>query len=418
MKGFGRRSSFRTIQQPNLATRSGRRQKRAIELNHPDRDEHRELTALRRELHRTAEPSGAERATAARIVGELEALGPDRLVQSLGGHGVAAELRGREPGPTVLLRADLDALPIAETIDLNHGSRRPGVAHKCGHDGHMAMAVGVARRLAAGRPARGRLIVLFQPAEETGEGAAAVIADPAFDDLKPDFAVAVHNLPGFELGEVVVRPGPFACASRGLTIELEGATSHAAEPDHGRSPALAVAQIIESWSAARQLFTGLDEATQATVIHASLGSRAFGTSPGNGTISATLRSSSDDAIDRIEARLRTVGDRIAEAWGLTASWSRTEVFPATVNDSEVVDAVAEAARALGCRLCQPTDPFAWSEDFGHFTELAPSALFGLGAGATHPALHHPTYDFPDALISTGVDLLEKVVRSWLGRRED
>jgi amidohydrolase len=383
----------------------------------PNHGELPELVALRRDLHRMAEPSGAERATAARIADELNALQPDSIVDQLGGHGIAARLDGREPGPTVLLRADLDALPIEETIDLEYGSRTPGVAHKCGHDGHMAMAVGVARRLAAARPARGRLVVLFQPAEETGQGAATVIADPAFAHLRPDIAVAVHNLPGFELGEVVLRAGPFACASRGLTIELEGATSHAAEPDRGQSPALAVAQIIESWTAARQLFTGLGASALATVIHASLGERAFGTSPGSGSVSATIRAETDQLIDAVEARLRRIGRRIAEVWELTATLSLHEVFPATVNDHEVVDAVGSAARSLGLATREPAGVFSWSEDFGHFGSLAPSALVGLGAGTAQPALHHPTYDFPDALIPTGVELLEAVVRTWIGRDE-
>ena len=380
-------------------------------------DEHRDLTRLRRELHRLAELSGDERATAARIVDELTAVGIDSIVEGLGGLGVAAEIGAEADGPTVLLRADLDALPISETIDLEHASRTPRVAHKCGHDGHMTMAIGVVRRLAAARPARGRLVVLFQPAEETGEGAAAVIRDPAFKALQPDVAIAVHNLPGFELGDLVLRSGTFACASRGLTIKLRGATSHAAEPHRGRSPALAVAQIIESWSAARQLFTGLDEAAHATVVHATVGSRAFGTSPGRGAVSATLRAVTDDAIDALEARLRTVGQGIADAWALAASWSNAEDFPATVNDRDVVDAVFDAARTIGLATRNPVGPFPWSEDFGHFGALCPTALIGLGAGTDTPALHHPTYDFPDALIPHGVALLETTIRTWLGGHE-
>ncbi|MEJ2190072.1 MAG: amidohydrolase [Acidobacteriota bacterium] len=383
----------------------------------PNRDELRALTALRRELHQMAELSGAEWATAARITGELEALGCDTIVEGLGGHGVAAELRGARPGPTVLLRADLDALPIAETIDLEHGSRNSGVAHKCGHDGHMTMAVGVARRVAAARPNHGRLVVLFQPAEETGEGAAAVLGDPAFSGLRPDVAIAVHNLPGFELGEVVLRPGPFACASRGLTIELEGATSHAAEPDHGRSPALAVAQIIESWTAARQLFTGFGDSVVATVVHASLGERAFGTSPGSGSVSATIRAETDELIEPVERRLRELGQRIAEVWELSSTLSLHEVFPATLNDPEVVSVVSDVARRSGLAIREPSGVFSWSEDFGHFGTIAPSALIGLGAGVGQPALHHPTYDFPDELIPTGVELLEAAIRNWIGRDE-
>lgn len=373
------------------------------------------LIRLRRDLHRRPELAGAEHQTAVRIREELESLHPDALVDGLGGHGVAVTIDGTGDGPTVLVRADMDALPVDESLPLEHASRNPGVAHKCGHDGHMAMAVGVARSFARIRPARGRLIVLFQPAEETGEGAAKVIADGAFEGLTPDVALAVHNLPGFDLGRVVIRSGPFACASRGLVVELTGATSHAAEPEHGRSPALGVAQIIEGWTAARQLFTALDEGALATVIHAAVGRPAFGTSPGDGCVMATLRAASDQVVRDLEARLRRIAERIADAWELSSRFSIREPFPATVNEAGVVGVVVDTASSLNFSVSEITRPFAWSEDFGHFGAVCPSALIGLGSGVDMPALHHPAYDFPDRLIPTGVALLEAGVRHWLGR---
>ena len=377
--------------------------------------EQRYLTELRRELHRAAETSGGEVETAARLVRELETLTPDALVEHLGGHGVAAAFDAAEDGPTVLLRADMDALPIEDEAVAAHASRTRGVAHKCGHDGHMAIAVGVARLLARQKPQRGRFVVLFQPAEETGEGAAAVISDPAFARLRPDIALAAHNLPGYELGRVVLRAGIFACASRGLSIELAGATAHAAEPQRGRSPALAVSQIVAAWTGARQLFTGLDESAQATVIHAAVGRPAFGTSPGDGRVMATLRAASDAAIDALEVKLRLVAERIAAAWELDRSFAVEEPFPATVNHPEVVAGLVETARALNFAITEPDRPFAWSEDFGHFGSVCPSALVGLGSGGNVPALHHPHYDFPDALVPYGVALLEAAVRRWLDR---
>ncbi len=380
-----------------------------------DSQEFSYLSRLRRELHRLPELAGAERETAARIRNELESLQPDSIVSGLGGHGVAAVVGGPGDGPSVLIRADMDALPVDESLPLEHGSQIPGVAHKCGHDGHMVMALGVARNFARVRPARGRLILLFQPEEETGAGAAKVIADGAFDELAPDVALAVHNLPGFDLGRVVIRSGPFACASRGLEVELVGATSHAAEPEHGRSPALAVAQIIESWTGARQLFTGLDEAALATVVHAVVGRPAFGTSPGDGCVMATLRAPSDQAVQELETTLRRVAEKIAEAWELTSRFSIREPFPATVNDSDVVGVVVATAMALSLSVLEMERPFAWSEDFGHFGTVCPAALIGLGSGVDVPALHHPTYDFPDGLIPTGVALLEASARHWLGR---
>ena len=211
---------------------AARRQHESVsELRPLESEEHRHLIGLRRELHRVAEPSGEELITAARLVDEVADLAPDSVVDHLGGHGVAVVFDGSKAGPTVLLRADMDAVPIDETLTLEYASATPGISHKCGHDGHMAMAVGVARCIARARPDRGRVVVLFQPSEETGGGAAAIIGDPAFAVCRPDTALAAHNLPGYGLGRVVIRPGTFACASRGLTIELVGATCHAAEPE-------------------------------------------------------------------------------------------------------------------------------------------------------------------------------------------
>jgi len=371
---------------------------------------------LRRDLHRCAELAHAESETADRLRDELRSVGDVEIVDGLGGHGLAAVIDTAASGPTVMLRADMDALPIAEGLEIDHRSATEGVAHKCGHDGHMAMAVGVVGKLVRKPPARGRAVVLFQPAEETGEGAAKVIADPAFKPLRPDLALAVHNLPGYDLGTVVIRPGPFACASRGLVAEFTGATSHAAQPERGRSPALAVAQLIESWSAARQFFTGLEESAHVTVIHAAVGRPAFGTSPGDGRVMATLRATGDAAVDRIEVQLRRLAAAAAEGWGLGLELRKAEVFPATTNDEEIVDVVINAANAHKLQVVDPGCPFPWSEDFGHFGRLCPAALVGLGAGRDTPDLHHPHYDFPDALLPIGVELIEASVRSLLDRR--
>ena len=194
------------------------------------------LTALRHALHRRPEVSGDEAETADRIADELTNLGADRIWRGLGGHGVAAEFTGASDGPTVLLRCELDGLPIREISDLPYRSEVEGKGHLCGHDGHMVSILGVAMHLAR-RPACGRVILLFQPAEETGAGAQAVIDDPRWAEIKPDYAFAYHNLPGRPLGEIGLRAGPGNCASRGMQILLEGKSSHAAAPQDGLSPA-------------------------------------------------------------------------------------------------------------------------------------------------------------------------------------
>lgn len=364
----------------------------------------RELSEVRRDLHRIAERPGEEARTSQLIADHLEAARPDRIVTRLGGHGVAAVFDGRRSGPTVLLRCDMDALPMPEGIDVPYASPDPGAAHKCGHDGHMTIQLGVARALSQQRPARGRVVVLFQPAEETGEGAERVIEDERFADLRPDRAIALHNLPGRPLGQVVVRSGAFASASQGMIVDLRGVTSHAAEPHMGRSPVAAAANIAQGIQAAPQRAVSLDTCVQATVVGIDVGGPAFGTSPGNGRVMATLRAHTSEGMAQLTSYCERLAAGIAHAYELECDISWTDRFPATENTPAVARLISDAARSMGLEVVDPGVPFSWSEDFGHFTSRFPGALFGLGSGADTAPLHHPDFDFPDALIETGRDL--------------
>jgi amidohydrolase len=368
------------------------------------------LIELRQRLHRCAERSGEEVRTAKIMADVLAATGPDELVAGLGGHGLAAVYEGAQPGPTVLVRADMDALPLPDTPGLPHASETADTAHKCGHDGHMAMLTGVAQRLGDQRPARGRAVLLFQPAEETGAGAARVLDDARFAPLRPDRVLALHNLPGYPLGAVVLRREAFASASRGLIIDLEGASSHAAEPAAGRTPAPAAAALVQALAAAPQHRTALHEAAQVTVVGVEVGGPAFGTSPGRGRVMATLRTHHEPVMERLAEHCEHLCRTIAAAHDLRCSLDWTEVFPAVRNHGRTVDRIAAQADALGLKTVWPDVPFPWSEDFGHFTSAFPGALFGLGAGEAQPALHHPDYDFPDALIPTGVAMLARALQ--------
>ena len=366
---------------------------------------------LRRRLHAMAEVSGREEKTAAFIKEFLEGHSPSEVVCGLGGHGVAAIYESGRPGPRVLVRCELDALPIPETVSLDHGSETPGVSHKCGHDGHMTMVAALAPKLAERPPRKGSVVLLFQPAEEIGQGAGWVIADSGYEKLAPDYVFALHNLPGFPLGQVLLRRGVFASASVGLKVKLVGATSHAAEPHRGRSPALAVAQIIQHLSAVPQFNTALHEASKVTVIHARLGEVAFGTSPGEAEVMATLRAHRGEVLERIKAKCLGRIQAIAQAEELSLDYEWVEEFPSTVNHDDGVDLVEKAAEALGMEIQWRETPFPWSEDFGNYTKETRGAFWGLGAGSKQPALHHPTYDFPDALLEKGTGLFWEVLKN-------
>ncbi|HPF70257.1 MAG TPA: amidohydrolase [Candidatus Krumholzibacteria bacterium] len=372
--------------------------------------------ALRRRLHQLAEPSGAEAATAAFVRERLAACGPSDILTGLGGHGLAAVFPGAADGPTVVLRAELDALPIAETLAIPHASRTPGCAHKCGHDGHMAILLGVAAELGAHAPARGRAVLLFQPAEETGQGAAAVAADPRFLALAPDWLFALHNLPGYAEGEVLVREGAFCAGSAGLTVHLQGATSHAAYPEQGKSPDRALAELVTGLACLPIPGEALGELSLVTVVHARLGAPRFGTTPGDAEVLATLRAADQDVLGRLQSDAEALAERIAAAHGLGCRTAWSEEFPVTWNDAQAVRVVREAAARAGLACDEPDEsPFRWSEDFGILARLGRGAMFGLGAGRRQPPLHAERYDFPDALLGPGRRVLVEAVRGLLGR---
>lgn len=372
------------------------------------------LLDLRHALHQTPEVSGQEQHTAKRIMQELLQAGADEIWTGLGGHGVAASFDGAADGPTVMIRCELDALPIHEVSQLPYRSQTDGNAHLCGHDGHMVMALGVGLALAK-RPASGRVILLFQPAEETGAGAAAVIDDPRWCEIKPDYAFAYHNVPGHPFGQIGLRAGPANCASRGMKITFTGKTSHAAAPEDGVSPATAIATLMQSipdiCQNDRQSEHGQTDFALTTLTHVNLGAPSFGIAPGAGEMRVTLRSQTDARMDQMVTQAMVLLDgELQKQTGLCADLTWHEVFLATHNDPEAIAIASSAAERLKIGSHIMTAPMRWSEDFGRYgNDGAKAALLFIGAGEDHPQLHNPNYDFPDALIPIGVSLLLEII---------
>jgi amidohydrolase len=373
-----------------------------------------EVVAWRRKLHTMPELSGEEAGTAREVCAFLAAAGPDKVLTGLGGHGVAAVYQSRNPGPTLLFRSELDALPIQEIGDIPHRSATPGKAHLCGHDGHTAILAALARGLARNRPARGRVVLMFQPAEENGAGAAAVVADSRFGEIAPDLSFSCHNMPGIPLGRAWLAAGPVACASRGMRIALSGRTAHAAQPEAGVSPAAALSRLLRELAALGGGCLPRPDFAMATVTHARMGEPAFGVAPGHAEIWVTLRALTDMRMRALVAQAEALARREAEADGLTLHMSYADVFDTVENAPE---AVAHLGRALD-REGIPHDagalPFRPSEDFGRFGQKAPAAMVFLGAGEAMPSLHNPDYDFPDALIPIAAGVFMRTVRDILG----
>ena len=372
------------------------------------------LIKLRQTLHRKAELSGAEEQTAEIILQWLQQCKPDRVMKNVGGHGILAIYEGKEKGPEVLIRGDMDALPIEEVNEISYKSENPGVAHLCGHDGHMTILCGLAAKLTKERPKKGRVILLFQPAEEIGEGARKMIEDPSMEPLKPDFVFALHNIPGYPLNSVIVKEGSFSAAVNSIIIKLKGKTAHAAEPENGINPALAMAQILNDCKSLENPDTSKSDMRIITPVYAVLGDKAYGTSAGYAEVHFTLRCWDNDNLHKLEKEVEGLASKIAQTHELGISTSYTQTFFANENDADSVEYVRKAANHHSFEIIYRNSPFKWGEDFGIFTSRFKGCMFGLGAGESQPALHNPDYDFPDELIESGVKIFSQIINELNG----
>jgi amidohydrolase len=278
----------------------------------------------------------------------------------------------------------------------------------------MAILAGTARWLGRNRPARGRAVVLFQPAEEDGSGAARVIADAGFARLVPDYALALHNYPGLPLGHAVLAPGPMNCASRGMKIVLSGRTAHASQPERGQSPAPALARLIAQLTALGQGDRSADPMfAMATVTHAALGEPAFGIAPGRAELWVTLRTQADRTMADLCDRAETAVHAAANADGLAAAITWHDIFHQCENHPEATQLLMQALAAESIPVTEGNLPMRASEDFGRFGAVAKSAMFLLGAGTDSPGLHNPDYDFPDTLIPVGARVFVRALQTRL-----
>jgi len=373
-----------------------------------------ELTKFRRQLHRHPELSGEEVETAHTVTSALKLMSPTKILTGLGGHGVAAIFDSGVAGPTVLFRAELDALPIEERNDIAWSSVIAGQSHTCGHDGHMTMLLALGRMITRYPVAKGRVILMFQPSEENGSGAKAVISDPKYNEIQADWAFAIHIEPGRPFGYVATCPGLINCASLGLGIKLIGKTAHAAEPEDGISPSQAIAKLIPVLEALGPGGELNDSFQLVTITHIQIGEPSFGVAPGDGIIYTTLRAVRDEQIISIETSVRNLALTIAAEYGLEVEFFQSDIFAASVNDQDAYQIAVNAMDAIGVIHGDIGVPMKASEDFGVFGWNAKAAMLCLGPGEGYPALHNPNYDFLDDLIPIGSAIFERITRDLLG----
>ena len=368
------------------------------------------LIELRHILHAHPELSGNEKLTNKILNEWVKQTKPDLLIEKIGGYGLAAVYKGAQPGKRILIRGDIDALHIPEPKDLEYRSQNPGISHKCGHDGHATILCGLAQWLGEQRPDNGEVVLLFQPAEETGQGATAILNDPQFEQIKPDVAYGLHNLPGFEKGKVMLRKGCFAAASFGLKLCFDGRTAHASQPETGHSPSELLALLIHQLEKKRELLKEVKPLTTFVITHTVLGEETFGVAPGHAEIWLTLRSYDDHNLNVMASQIIDLCRAKAKDHLFDFSFSEHEAFAATNCDDHCIQTIEQAAINLELSIGHLEEPFRWSEDFGRFGNVCPIGFFGLGSGLDQPALHNPEFDFPDDILETGMTMFLEIIR--------
>ncbi len=361
-----------------------------------------QLIEFRRDLHRNPELSEKEFKTQQRIIEALKLVGVDNLME-IGNTGVLVSFNGARRGRSVLLRSDHDALPIQELGEPAHKSAVSGVSHMCGHDGHTAIMLGVAAYFVNNPLNEGQLYLLFQPAEENGRGAQAVLEDKNFS-IKPDMVFALHNLPGTKLHQVVCKKGTFTPAVKSVIIRLFGKTSHAAEPEKGINPGVAMGKIFDLAESLNILDKDRADFRVVSAVHAKMGELAYGITAGEAELHFTIRTWTNREMEKLQSLLTEGAVRIASDYQLLIEWEWLEEFFANENSAEAYDIIERTALQAQVDFIELQSGMKWGEDFGLISSKFTGAMFCIGSGEDCPALHNPDYDFPDEIIETGIKM--------------
>lgn len=369
--------------------------------------------ALRKELHKNPEISGREFETKKRIKQFLIDNAPKGQVIDAAETGLLV-LFGNKDERTVLIRGDIDALPIQEINEFEHKSLKQGVSHKCGHDGHTAILCNLAVELNAKPPKNGCVALVFQPAEEIGEGAKAILNDEKFKQLNPTSCYALHNLPKYEIGKVVFKEDAFTAAVVSAVFQINGKTAHAAEPEFGFNPAYFMSKVLLQTQALINNDIDSNEFALITPTHGMFGDDfAYGTSAGYGELRLTIRAWSNEKLDRVKSEIIEISNKIAKEENVQIAIEWTQEFRANMNHRDCVLNVVESALESEFEVQKRTTPFKWGEDFGLFTERFNGCMFGIGSGIDCPSLHNPDYDFPDSIIPTATKVFLGVINKEL-----
>ncbi len=375
-----------------------------------------EMTVWRHDIHRHPELGFEEQRTAAKVADLLTEWGIETH-RGVGGTGVVGVLRRGDGDRKIGLRADMDALAITELNDFSHKSVHPGKMHACGHDGHTTMLLGAARYLAEQGNFDGTVVFIFQPAEEHGKGASAMLDDGLFERFPVQDVYAMHNFPALPTGQFVVRQGPIMASEDNFEIVIEGVGHHAAMPHRGVDPIVIAAQIV---MALQTIFSRSANPLEGVVISVTefITNVTVNVVPNAVTLRGDTRSFSPEIQALIESRMRQIAEGICQAHGAACQFSYLKVFVPTVNSAAEADKVAAAARQVAGDENVFTDfePTMASEDFAFMLQAKPGCYLLLGNGGEGPfacGVHNASYDFNDKILTTGADFWVHLVEAEL-----
>lgn len=363
-----------------------------------------DVVTWRQALHRIPELLYDLPLTSAFVLERLREFGVDTITTGIGGSGIVATVQGGSgPGKVIALRADMDALPIPEVTDLHYASQHAGRMHACGHDGHTAMLLGAARQLSSRRDFYGTAVLVFQPAEEGGAGARAMINDGVLERFDIEEVYGLHNMPGLPAGSFGLRDDAIMASSDIFAIRVTGQGGHAAAPHLAHDVVLAGASLVQSLQqiVARNVDPLAAAVLSVTCFNAGSVENVLAS---EALLKGTVRAFDEATRNTVEMRVHTVAQAIAASHGVNVEVHYVRQYPATINDAAKVALAGSVAETLVGkeRVDRRTSAQLASEDFAYFLEKRPGAFFFLGNGNS-AALHNPTYDFNDAIIATGVE---------------
>jgi len=374
-----------------------------------------EIASWRRDFHEHPELQFDVHRTAGIVAQKLKEFGCDEVVTGIGRTGVVGVIKGRaeSSGKVIGLRADMDALPIEEATNVPYKSKVPGKMHACGHDGHTAMLLGAAKYLAETRNFNGTAVMIFQPAEESGGGGHEMVKEGLMERFGIQEVYGMHNMPGIPVGHFAIRPGPMMASTDRFTIVIEGKGGHAARPHDCVDTVVVASHVITALQTV--VSRNVDPLESAVIsVCAVRAGEAFNVIPQTATLLGTVRSLTEEVRDFCEARVRTIAETVASAFGATATVEYVRSYPVTRNDPAKAEFMAKVASEVAGESAVDTNvqPLMGAEDFSYMLEKRPGAYIFMGNGDT-AGVHHPAYDFNDDATPYGVSLWAKIIETGM-----